>query len=309
MHRAVLSLLITLGAVAATGAPAHATTAPDRPLPRTGCGDTPGIEPGTTARQEITSGGRTREYLVHVPQNYDPERPTPVALSFHGHTRSAEYQEELSGFSELDAIAVYPQGLVGTDGGTAWEGAPYSADADDVRFTSDLLDQVEDDLCVDPDRIYAAGKSNGGGFTEVLACRLGDRIAAFAPVAGAYYPQSGACRPSEPVPMISFHGTADDTIPYDGDPDKGLPAIPDWLGEWAEHDECDADPITEHPQPQVTRQHWTDCADRGALVHYRIDELGHDWPSRSSNPDSDKPTVIEATPLIWEFFQDHPLNA
>ena len=307
MHRAVLSLLIALGAVAATGAPALAT--PERPAPRGGCGTTPDVEPGTTEHRELTSGGRTREFLVHVPENYDPDRATPVVLSFHGHNRTAEYQERLSRFSELDTIAIYPQGLVGTDGGTAWQGAPYSADADDVRFTEDLLDRVEDDFCVDTDRVYAAGKSNGGGFTNVLACRSGDRIAAFAPVAGAYYPQSGKCSPSEPVPMISFHGTADDTIPYDGNPEKGLPAIPDWLDGWAERDECSPDPVTEHPQDLVTQQRWEGCADRGALVHYRIDELGHDWPSRSSNPDSDDPTVIEATPLIWKFFQQHPLNA
>ncbi|MFR9731663.1 alpha/beta hydrolase family esterase [Saccharopolyspora sp. MS10] len=309
MHRAVLSLLVALGAVAATAAPAHAAPTPERHSPRGGCGADPAVEPGTTTAQRVTSGGLTREYLVHLPEDYDSRHPLPVVLSFHGHGRTAEYQEELSRFSEEDAIAVYPQGLIGTDGKSAWQGAPYSADADDVRFTEDLLDRVRADFCTDQDRIYAAGKSNGGGFTNVLACRLGDRIAAFAPVAGAYYPQSGECSPDEPVPMISFHGTADATIPYEGNPTKGLPAIPDWLDGWAERDRCDSDPVTEHPGNRVTRQEWTDCAGRGELVHYRIDELGHDWPSRSSNPDSDEPTVIDATPLIWEFFQDHPKDS
>lgn len=307
MHRAVLSLLIVLGAVTATAAPAHAHAQPDRP-PRTGCGSASPVEPGVTTSRTVLSGGRTREYLVHVPEDYHPDRPLPVVLSFHGHTRSAEYQEALTGFSELDTIAVYPQGLVGTDGETAWQGAPYSADADDVRFTGDVLDQVERGLCVDSRRIYAAGKSNGGGFTEMLACRLGHRIAAFAPVAGAYYPQSGKCAPTEPVPMISFHGTADDTIPYEGDPSRGLPSIPDWLAEWAERDECFSEPITDRPRQEVTRQRWIGCAGRGALEHYRIDGLGHDWPSRSANPDSERPTVLEATPIIWKFFQRHPLH-
>ena len=314
MRRAVLSSLIVLAAVTATAPPAHSeanqpstsSRGDHRPIP--GCGTAPSVEPGTTASRTIESGGREREYLVHVPENYRPDRPTPVVLSFHGHKRTAAYQEELTGFSEVNAISVYPQGLVGTDGKTAWEGAPYAAGADDVQFADDLLDDVQGGLCVDPARIYASGKSNGGGFTETLACRRGDRIAAFAPVSGARYPQGGECAPAEPVPMVFFHGKADNKIPYDGDPARGLPAIPDWLGEWSGHDRCRPEPVTTRPLPEVARQNWVGCDDRGALAHYAVEGLGHDWPSRSPNPDSEKPTAIDATPIIWEFFQRHPLT-
>src|SRR5699024_12747456 len=51
----------------------------------------------------------------------------------------------------------------------------------------------------------------------VLACHLGERFSAFAPVAGAYYPQSTAgCDYSTPTPMLAIHGTADATMHYDG---------------------------------------------------------------------------------------------
>ena len=88
----------------------------------------------------------------------------------------------------LPALVAYPQGTVGTDDRPSWQGAPYSSGADDVRFTSDLLDRLEADLCVDPGRVYASGKSNGAGFAGLLACRLADRLAAVAPVAGAGRP-------------------------------------------------------------------------------------------------------------------------
>lgn len=308
MRRAVLHLLTALITLALTCAPAHARPRAQAPPPLGGCGTAPPVEPGTTTARHVDSGGTSRSYLVHLPADYRPDRPLPVLLSFHGHTRDAAYQEQLSGFSGLEAIAVYPQGLVGTDGETAWQGAPYSPGTDDVRFTRDLLDQVQHDLCADPRRVYAAGKSNGGGFTHVLACRLGDRIAAFAPVAGAYYPETGPCEPAAPVPMISFHGTGDDTVPYDGDPSRGLPPIPDWLAGWARRDRCAPEPDTAHPQPGVTEQRWNRCAGRGDLSHYRIDGLGHDWPSRTANPDSAQPAALDATPLIWEFFQQHPLG-
>ncbi len=257
-----------------------------------------------TTTRHVTSGGLDREYTVHLPARYHPHRAYPLVLSFHGHKRTSQYQEELSGFSALDAIAVYPQGLIGTDGESAWTGAPYSAAADDVLFTSDLLNSLQRTLCVDNRRIYAAGKSNGGGFAGVLACRLPGRIAAFAPVSGAFYPQGGACHPSRPAPILDFHGTADTTIPYDGNPAKGLPAVPDWLAAWSTRDGCRPDPVSWTPVAGVVAQKWLSCA----LEHYRVEGAGHVWPSTRPNADSATPTVIDATPVIWRFFRSHPLR-
>ncbi|MFF1614961.1 alpha/beta hydrolase family esterase [Amycolatopsis sp. NPDC058278] len=264
----------------------------------------PASSAGVTATRHVTSGGLDREYTVHLPAGYQPWRPYPLVLSFHGHKRTSRYQEELSGFSALDAIAVYPQGLIGTDGESAWTGAPYSAAADDVLFTSDLLTALQRTLCVDPGRIFAAGKSNGGGFAGVLVCRLAGRIAAFAPVSGAFYPQGGACHPSRPVPVLDFHGTADTTIPYSGNPAKGLPAIPDWLAAWSTRDGCRPDPVSWTPVAGVVAQKWLGCA----LEHYRVEGAGHVWPSTRPDNNSATPAVIDATPVIWRFFRSHPLR-
>jgi poly(3-hydroxybutyrate) depolymerase len=34
--------------------------------------------------RKIEVDGRTRSYSFHVPPQYDPEKPTPVVLVFHG---------------------------------------------------------------------------------------------------------------------------------------------------------------------------------------------------------------------------------
>ncbi|WP_245633858.1 alpha/beta hydrolase family esterase [Amycolatopsis jejuensis] len=252
----------------------------------------------------MTSGGIEREYRVHVPAHYDPGRQYPVVLSYHGHGRTAEYQEELSGFSASSGIiAVYPQGVTGTDGKSAWTGAPYSAPVDDVAFTGDLISSLEQRMCVDPARIYAAGKSNGGGFVGVLACRMADRIAAFAPVSGAFYPQGGECPPARRVALIDFHGTADTTIPYAGNPAKGLPSIPDWLSGWAVRDRCFPYPVSVSVVPDVVTQWWPGCP----LVHFRVEGAGHVWPSTQPNNDSATPAAIDATPVILKFFLAHRL--
>lgn len=300
VHSIVAAALVLLAA------PAHAG-ASDHPVPSAGCGNI-AVTPGESVTEEIVSGGVTRTYLLHVPENYVPARPTPVVLSFHGHTRDSAYQEELSEFSGTDAIAVYPQGLVGTDGETAWQGAPYSADVDDVRFTGDLLDELERDLCVDPARVYAAGKSNGGGFTGVLACRMSDRIAAFAPVSGAFYPQGGDCEPSRSVPILDFHGVADETIPYGGDEERGLPSIPDWLASWGERNGCDPTPVTSDLGDGVHTVDYRSCDSGAEVSHYRMDAVAHDWPATHPNPDTDQPAPIDATPLIMDFFADHSLR-
>lgn len=308
LPRWAAALTATCALATAFAAPAAAADVVDHPVRTTGCGRPAPVPPGVTTTRHVVSGGLDREYTVHLPAHYDPHRAYPLVLSFHGHKRTARYQEELSGFSALDAIAVYPQGLPGTDGETAWTGAPYSAAADDVLFTSDLLTSLQRTFCVDNARVFAAGKSNGGGFTGVLACRLAGRVAAFAPVAGAFYPQGGPCHPSRPAPILDFHGTADTTIPYDGNPAKGLPPIPAWLAAWSTRDGCRADPVSWTPVPGVVARKWLGCDHPGALVHYRVEGAGHVWPSTEPNNDSATPTVIDATPVIWCFFRAHPLR-
>lgn len=301
-----------------------------------GCGTNPGQAPGTSQTHTLDSGGRERSYRVHLPEGYRSDRAYPVVLAFHGQGRTSAYMEELTGFSAAsDAIAVYPQGAGGTeDGKPSWQGAPYSAPGvDDVRFTSDLIGTLERDLCVDDRRVHAAGKSNGGAFVALLACRMPERIASFSAVSGAYYedspgpsgpsvrpgvrglspgetqhPQAGACEPRRAAPVLTVHGGADTTIPYGGDSAKGLPPIPQWLAERAELAGCAPQSRDRDPGDGVTRRAWHDCAGRGALVHYKVGSLAHDWPSTRPNPDSDTPSVLDATPLIRQFMEKHSMR-
>ncbi|BCY09552.1 PHB depolymerase family esterase [Actinoplanes sp. L3-i22] len=304
LFAATAALLFLVPAPATETAPGTIT---DRPVHTTGCGKRPPAPAGTSITRTVTSGGIDRTYLLHLPAGYRPGRATPVVLSFHGRTRTSEYQEELTRMDDLDAIVAYPQGTIGTDGQPSFQGAPYSSGVDDVRFTGDLLDDLQRRLCVDPARIFVSGKSNGGGFAGLLACRLAGRIAASAQVSGAFYPQGGDCAPSRAIPVVEFHGTADATIPYAGNPAKGLPPIMEWLGAWAVRNRCSSDFSQRTPVAGVTRFAWSRCA--AAVEHYRIDGLGHTWPSTTTNPDSATPTVLDATPIIWRFFRAHPLRS
>jgi polyhydroxybutyrate depolymerase len=268
---------------------------------------------GPTTNHTLLSGAHTRSFLLHLPLDYTSNVPAPLILSFHGRSRNATYQETLSQFSLSEYnpswIAVYPQGL-----NNSWQGPDYAVpDANDVGFVSDLLDWLETELCVDVSKIYATGKSNGGGFTGTLACDgsgTGDRIAAFAPVSGAFYDFDGGagCKPDRKgLPVLEFHGSNDTTIPYEGGDGLGgsLPDIGAWLDWWAKWNGCpeDGKKVSEVAEGEVQVTSW-DCGKNRdkEVIGYKVAGLGHDWPSLTPNLDNDKPSVIEATSVIMKWF-------
>ncbi|MFF2148705.1 alpha/beta hydrolase family esterase [Kitasatospora sp. NPDC058190] len=309
----VLAALLSLACCgAAAGVPQPGTAVDQTASPASaGCLTPPPVAPGETATLALTSGGQQRSYLVHVPAGYRSADRTPLVLAFHGSGESDTQIESYSGLSALDAIVLYPEGTIGTNGETSWEGAPYSSGVDDVRFVQDLLARTQQQFCVDQGRIYATGKSNGGGFTALLACRLPRRIAAFAPVAGAYYPETTqGCRTSPPVPMLEFHGTADPVIHYDGGTSHGeqYPSIAQWLSTWTDKDRCSAE-NRRSIGSDVVEFDWTPCVRGTEVTHYQVIGGGHTWPGAvaPSGPGHTTQT-ISATAVMWEFFTRHPLD-
>lgn len=307
------------GTASAVPAPTDAATSPSagahhyRDLARSaGCRTDPGQAPGSSVLRTFTSDGLERTVQLHLPDGYRSDRAWPVVLVFHGRGNTGAGTEAFSGLDALPAIVAYGNGVVGTGDGDrqAWEGAPYSAPGvDDIAYTNDLLDTLESDLCVDTRRVYATGKSNGAGFTGILACELSDRIAAVAPVAAAFYGTGHpGCAPRRPVPVIEFHGTADATIPYDGDADRGLPVIQDWSAAWAERNGCATGPRVEETAADVTTYRWTRCDRGGDVTHVAVLGGGHTWPGEDSYSGGGYAThSIEAHEVMWEFLRDERL--
>jgi poly(3-hydroxybutyrate) depolymerase len=162
-------------------------------------------------------GEETRRYLLYVPPTYDPARPTPLVISMHGFSQWPAHQSRLTHWNtladEYGFIVVHPSG---TGFPKRWLAADPRADNPDVAFLAALIDQLEREYNIDPQRIYVNGLSNGGGMSFALACQLADRVAAFGSVAGAYLYPWEACQPARPVPAILFHGDADPIVPYQG---------------------------------------------------------------------------------------------
>lgn len=278
-----------------------------------GCGKKSPIAPGITTSGEIISSGDYRTYLLHLPTGYLPKHHYPLVLNFHGHSNTDTHQEQMTGFStladRLGFIMAYPQGIIGPDLHTGWaSGGPNKPRINDVLFVSDLLNALQETYCIDPARIYATGFSNGGGMTSVLACRLSDRIAAFASVSGSYFVPEGGCHPDRAIPFLEFHGTDDGTVPYDGNRSTHLIGAAQWAQSWATRDGCTAEQI-DVLADGVTKYAWSDCLGGAEVIHYRIARGQHVWPgSLFLNPHlAPGDLSVDATTLIWSFFAAHPL--
>jgi hypothetical protein len=76
-----------------------------------------GIKPDESVNLTLSSssGVSPRKYRLHLPKGYDGSKELPLILSFHGRSRDALFQEELSQFSNASygfkGISVYPQGV------------------------------------------------------------------------------------------------------------------------------------------------------------------------------------------------------
>lgn len=124
---------------------------PTESVSNSGCGKSlpSGFSPGQTTSIEIPSedGQPVRHYKVHLSANFQNNREHAIVFSFHGHNGNMATQEDLSELSlkgllinSIGIIAVYPMGKIGTDGETAWQGAPYCAPGvDDVSFFKNFL--------------------------------------------------------------------------------------------------------------------------------------------------------------------------
>jgi polyhydroxybutyrate depolymerase len=106
-------------------------------------------------------------------------------------------------------------------------GEAQRSNIDDVGFIKAMISAIAAEVSIDLRRVYATGLSNGGALAHRLACDAADVFAAFAPFAFpiAFDPVE-MCKPSRPVPIITFQGDTDRLIPYEGGHIMGHPLAP-----------------------------------------------------------------------------------
>ncbi len=318
---------------------AGATTAPS--APPTTAARSAGCDKSAAAGQRtihITSSGVDRWYLRDVPA-LKSQSTTPVAMPLvvdvHGYQEGAKIHAAMSGMGAYgDAhgfVTATPNGLGAVP---HWDTNLGSAD---LKFIGDVVDDVERSLCIDTRRVYATGLSQGAFMSSAIACEYADRFAAVAPVAGITANIKG-CQPARPVPIITFHGTADRFVAYDGGlgpaaldlpaPDGSgrklrdvpgvlnaarSPSVPEQLAAWAKRNGCTLTLHTRTIAGDVTLLSYP-CPKGREVELYRVTGGGHSWPGSAfsaspvvANVVGKTTMSIDATKLIWAFFQRHSL--
>ena len=258
-------------------------------------------------------GGRTRRYFLHAPPGYDGKKPLPLVLVLHGGGQSPESAERMSGMSakadKEGFLAVYPSGTGRSSRMPTWNsgnccGYAMQNNVDDVTFLRALIDQLEHDYSVDPRRIFVTGISNGGMMSYRIGCELADKIAAIAPVEGA---QNIDCRPSGPVSVIVFHGSADRLVPFNGGstpfqigPKRSDNSVANAVAFWVKNDGCSPNPKHEENSAAHT-DIYSGCKNGTGVALYAIQGGRHLWPGSRIRGNS-----VPATDLMWSFFVQHP---
>ena len=204
-----------------------------------------------TVKLTVKGSAGQRSFIMHVPSAYKGDKPVPLLIDYHPIGGNSEGQMRDTKYKALTdpegVISLYPQGTTKTMG-PGWNVGPCCSNDDDLEFTREMIKYVREKACIDPQRIYAAGFSMGGGMSNHVACMMSDVFAAVAPAAmDLNKTNSAKCTKARPISVINFRGTGDNVCRYGGG-DSGFNDGLNFLGAegtfkfWADADGCTGSP-------------------------------------------------------------------
>lgn len=241
-----------------------------------GCADGAGLPEGENT---FMLEGRSRRFIVRLPNGYPGDEPWPLVFALHGNGGSASYWDGTSGDRNIrgvlqdDAILIIAEAIEGN-----WR--DYSADPstyparieEELQYFDEIITRARTELCVREDAIFSMGFSGGGSFSGVLGCRRTD-IRAIAVGGSVIYFDQDNCV-GTPAAWITI-GTQELEPPRE--------AYRDFFRDRAG---CDATTMATEPDPCVA---YDNCGE-GTPVHYCQHPDGHIWPDFGSE-------------AMWAFFQ------
>lgn len=159
--------------------------------------------------------GKWLPYRLFVPDSYSPLQQYPLMLTLHGSgERGANNKAQIDNYRIAtvwaDPVnqAIYPCLVVSPQ---CPESASWSGDM--LLAVNDLLDSLQREFSVDPNRLYVTGLSMGGFGAWELIDRFPGRFAAAVPM-------SGGGNALDVAPMMdqaiwNFHGELDTSVPVE----------------------------------------------------------------------------------------------
>jgi polyhydroxybutyrate depolymerase len=264
-----------------TEAPVETTKAPattEAPSTTEAPGCTSSLAAGVT-QEAGTVADVDRTWQLAVPTDH----PVGLIVDLHGTGGTIESQDTITRLSDEGTargyVVVTPQGL---EIPARWT-VPGIPGPDDVAFITELVTGIADVGCLDGP-MFVTGKSSGAAMTSQLACES-NLFTGAAPIGGiALYRR---CPEGEPVSVITFHGTEDAWVPYEGPEgweEVELMAETFFIGDTAEtvaafasRAGCDDATSIAELGEDTTLEEWS-CPDGHRVAFYTIEGGGHTHP-------------------------------
>lgn len=267
---------------------------------------------GCSVRGQVQEGslnhqGRERSYRLYIPASASDAKPLGLIVALHGGWGTGELMAEQTGLDQAVAgkgfAVVYPDGVSRAWNAGSCCGKPMEQKVDDVGFIEKLVAQLGKESCIDADRVYGTGFSNGAMMTHRIACEAPTLFTAIAPVAGG--PMVDQCPGAPAVPAMLVVGKQDERIPWRGGKFKESyrPSIAEQVKVLAKRNQC-GDSTAKAAGLSGACEKRSGCT-KGDVTWCVLDGVGHQWPGGKTyfkallGPNR---SDFDATATVLEFF-------
>ena len=243
---------------------------------------------GHAVADNITVDGKSRSMLVYAPSGIEKNRP--LIIQMHGMNQDAPYQKNAAKWESIADTArfvvVFPNGE-----NKAWDIGGNK----DINFIKAIINEMYNKYGIDKNRVYVSGFSMGGMMSYHVANKMGDQIAAIAPVSGG----GGVNSPKRAMPIMHTHGTTDDVVNYN--------STVNTLKGWVNAQKCSSNSQKIKPYPSTkpgsaaSLEIWSGCTDGVEVRLLTIDGKGH-WYSM------DEAVSVNTSVEIWNFVKNYSLD-
>lgn len=242
---------------------------------------------GNAFADNLNVNGANRNMLVYAPSGIEKNRP--LIIQMHGMNQDAPYQKNAAKWESIAdtarIVVVFPNGE-----NKAWD---IGGDKD-VNFLKAIINEMYQKYGIDKNRVYVSGFSMGGMMSYHAANKMGDMIAAIAPVSGG----GGVNSPKRAMPIMHTHGTTDDVVNYN--------STVNTLKGWVNAQKCSSSSQKIKPYPAnrsgsaASLEIWSGCTDNVEVRLMTIDGKGH-WYSMDE-------ASVNTSVEIWNFVKNYSLD-
>lgn len=242
---------------------------------------------GNAFADNLNVNGANRSMNVYAPKNI--EKGCPLIIQMHGMNQDANYQQNAAKWEPIAdtarIVVVFPNGE-----NKAWD---ISGDKD-INFLKAIINEMYQKYGIDKNRVYVSGFSMGGMMSYHAANKMGDMIAAIAPVSGG----GGVNSPKRAMPIMHTHGTTDDVVNYN--------STVNTVKSWVSAQKCSSNSQKIKPYPSTksgsaaSLEIWSGCTDNVEVRLLTIDGKGH-WYSMDE-------ASVNTSVEIWNFVKNYSLD-